>query len=42
MGKVRGKIIQPHSSLRPELGVCRAGGDAIKGGRRWVLKTLLL
>lgn len=40
--KCRGKRIRPHSSVRPELGVIGAGGDAVTGGRCWVLKTLLL
>lgn len=38
--KCRGKRIRPHSSVRPELGVIGAGGDAVTGGRCWVLKTL--
>lgn len=40
--KCRGKRIQSHSSVRPELRVDEAGGDVVKGGRCWVLKTFLL
>lgn len=37
----RGEKIRLHSSVRPELRVGGAGGDFVKGGRCWILKTLL-
>lgn len=37
-----GKGTQPHSSVRQELRISRAGDDAIKGARCWFLKTLLV